>query len=118
MHWWNVDMNSYMPILTASERTRDLDDDDYNYKIMRLANIQAARAWHHTRPALFNLHLGKAFYIETGLYTDSETQKTSKQFWEWARQTTGIPTTGRRNAPLTRKVRPKKTQGVQPWKRD
>ena len=117
MHWWDVDMNSYMPLLNSgSDRVDDLEDEDRNYKLMRLANIQGARFWHHTRPALFNLHLGKVFYIETGLYTDYETQQNSKQFWQWARDITGIPTTGRRNAPLTRKVRQKnQMQGVKPW---
>jgi len=117
MHWWDVDMNSYMPLLNSgSDRVDDLEDEDRNYKLMRLANIQGARFWHHTRPALFNLHLGKAFYIETGLYTDYETQQNSKQFWQWARDITGIPTTGRKNAPLTRKVRQKSPmKGVKPW---
>jgi len=105
MHWWTVDMDSYIPMLESAERNRDLDDEDLSYKIMRLANIQLARGVHHTIPALFNRNWGKAFYTETGLYTDYETTKESIQFWDWAREVTGIPTTGDNSNRLTRRTR-------------
>ena len=53
----------------------------------------------------FNRNWGKAFYTETGLYTDYETTKESIQFWDWAREVTGIPTTGDNSNRLTRRTR-------------
>ena len=105
MHWWSVDMDSYLPMLESSERNRDLDDDDLSYKLTRLANIQLARLTHHTVPAFFNRNWTKVFYTETGLYTDYETTKNSIQFWDWARSVTGIPGTGGNQGRLTRKRR-------------
>ena len=113
-HWWTVDMDTYLPMLkNDAQDMKDLESEDMSYKIMRLANIQLARLTHHTLPALFNRNLTKAFYTETGLYTDYETQQQSEQFWDWARDLTGIETTGRKsrkvNIPKVKsnRVRPK-----------
>ncbi|QDP66922.1 MAG: hypothetical protein Unbinned4409contig1002_23 [Prokaryotic dsDNA virus sp.] len=107
-HWWTVDMDSYIPMLKNDPQDmKDLESEDFSYKIMRLFNIQAARTYHHTVPAIFNKNLTKAFYTETGLYTDSATQKQSREFWEWARDVTGVETTGYRKP---RKIRTPKVQ--------
>ena len=72
--------------------TETVDDIDRNYRLTRLANLQAARSWHHTREAALNKHYWKAFLTETGLYVDSETRKTSDNVMAYLRKLTGTKT--------------------------
>jgi hypothetical protein len=97
MHWWTVDMDSYLPLLENDPRRfKTLEDDDYNYKLLRLANIQLARLAHHSGPALMNQNVWKAIMTETGLYQSYDNRKKSEAFFQWARDTIGVETTGSR----------------------
>ena len=69
--------------------TENLNDMDRNYRLTRLANLQAARSWFHTREAALNKHYWKAGLIETGLFGSSWHQDTSDKFLKFLRDITG-----------------------------
>ena len=69
-----------------------VDDLDRNYRLTRLANLQAARSWFHTKEAFLNKNYWKSFLTETGLYVDSDTRKTSDNVMSYIRELTGTKT--------------------------
>ena len=105
MNFWEVNNDHYISFLSSpSNDANDLDEEDYNYKIARLFNIQAARSMYKTWPAIANQNRTKAFMTETGLYVPYETRKHSQEFWQWVREITGTPTTGKPSYPSQRRM--------------
>jgi hypothetical protein len=69
-----------------------VNDMDRNYRLARLANIQLARSWYHTKESLLNKNYYKAFLTETGLYASAAQQETSDRFMKILRKATGTKT--------------------------
>lgn len=69
-----------------------VNDMDRNYRLARLANIQLARSWYHTKESFLNKNYYKAFLTETGLYASAAQQETSDRFMKLLRKVTKTKT--------------------------
>ena len=91
MQWVNIDEENKLMLSSFTEGSPlTLDDEERNYRLMRLINLQAARTRYQSMPAFVNNATLQALLVETGLYTNYDERKSHDQFTSLLSKWTGV----------------------------
>jgi hypothetical protein len=76
MQWVNIDEEDkfFMASLTEG-KPLSLPQDEWNFRMLRLANLQMARTRYQSGPDFMDGNTTRGLLVETGLYTDYEHRK-------------------------------------------
>ena len=92
MEWVNIDKENKLMMSSFTEGTPlTVNDEERNFKLMRLLNLQIARTTHQTLPSFVNASSAiQAILVETGLYTNYDERKAHDKFTTLVSKMTGI----------------------------